>query len=156
MSEVAGWTQSQLVAWSYILSGAQQGLTATEALRQYRAGGGAIRDSLWYGLYKDAFSLVGVREKIEQIPMSYLVPESMATDSQFDWREKYVMQMRVHGIDPETGLGYSRYVTVENDRLVTKREWINLAQEALDSIPGTEPIIVERASEWTFYKRVDW
>lgn len=147
------WTSAMRVAWQYTLSGAEQGLTATNALGQYRGGGGKIRDSDWYSLYKDAFGMAGKRESIEKIPSTYVIPDSMATESGFDWYQKYVMQYDVTGRHPETGIRSTRTVTVENDELLTKKEWQLAANDAIEDDPGSEPIEIESFSNYHFYRR---
>lgn len=147
------WTTSQKRAWEYVLSGLERELTATSALKQYRGGGGKIRDSSWYSLYRQGFELEGKRERVEQIPMTYVVPDSMAQESWFDYQEKYVMVVKLYGTNPFTNERFSSFVTVESDRVLTKREWVNLARDAINNTPGSEPMIVDYLRSWSFFKR---
>lgn len=153
MSQTGEWTRSQKIAWEFTLLGVGQGINATQALKQYRSGGGRIRDSSWYSLYKDAFSLYGHRESIVKIPMTYTVPETMSSEEDIAWRSRYVMQMKLYGVDTETGEHISQYVTAESDVLLTKKEWIDSAADAITGLDWTRPIVVDYAREFTFYKR---
>lgn len=148
------WTAAMRLAWQYTLSGAEMGLTATDALGQYRGGGERIRDADWYYLYKDAFAAGGKRDSIGEIPSTYVIPESMATDSDFDWYEKYVMQYDASGVNPETGKRETRRITIESDELLTKKEWQMGAYEAIEANPDSDPIIIDRWTNYTFYRRV--
>jgi len=113
------WTSSQKRAFSYIQSAVKRGMTATAGLSQYRAGGGAIRDSSWFGLFRETFAQVGVRENILRIPETYTIPDSMFQETDFDFRSKYVAQMKVRGYCPELEQRITKWVTVESDELVT-------------------------------------
>ena len=150
MSEI-GWSDSELRAWNWALSGVSKGLTATSALQQYRAGGGHIANQSWYKFYREAFGLFGKREHIEEIPMTYTVPHSMATETFADYREKYIMTMELHGTSRITGEYVKHYVTVESEYLLTKREWIAAGIDAVNITPGSEPMIVNSVTNFTFY-----
>lgn len=148
------WTSSQKRAFSYIQSAVERGMTATEGLSQYRSGGGAIRDSSWFGLFKETFAQVGVRENILKIPETYTIPESMFQETNFDFRSKYIAQMKVTGYSQELGQRITKWATVESDVLITKREWRYGAQEAVSSGLGSPPFIIDRILEWQTFVRV--
>ena len=152
--EGSTWTSSQKKAFSYIQSAVERGMTATKGLSEYRAGGGAIRDSSWYGLFKVTFGQVGVRENVLRIPETYTIPESMFQPTDFDFRSKYVAQMKVRGYCPELEQRITKWVTVESDELVTKREWRYGAQQAVDAGLGAPDFIIDTILEWQTYVRV--
>lgn len=148
------WNTPLRRAWQWIVSGVERGLTATAALREYREAGQRIANQTWYDNYRTAFEQLGQRESIREIPRTYTIPESMFTESGFDWREKYVMQMEVQGTIPETGQRYSKWVTVESDELLTKAEWQHYAQEAIYGTPGSIQLEVDGISDFVGYIRV--
>lgn len=67
-------------AWDYILSALEQGLRPTEALRQYREGGGKIRTQDWYRAYhtvdeySDTWDLLSRYRDFEQLPEDFFAP----------------------------------------------------------------------------------
>lgn len=148
------WSKSVLAAWDYMVSGARQGLTATDAYQQYTAGGGKIRTSWWYAGFKEAFGMIGVRDSIMEIPKTYTIPETMSTRSGMDWTEKYIFQGEWQGVDPKTGSRFKRWVTVESNELLTKSEWEFYSQQAVDMTPGSIPIIIERLTDANFYVKI--
>ena len=156
MSETAfEWTQSQKVAFGAIQRGASEGMTATAALTEYRAGGGAIRDSSWYSLYRETFAQVGTREKVKDIPYTYTVPASMYQEVDWDTREKYVMQMEVSGYSAELDKRITTWVTVETDKLITKNEYRSAAQDAVFGTIGSIDFVVDTVIDWSPLMRKD-
>lgn len=148
------WTNSQKQAFAYIRRGVSTGLSATGALRQYRAGGGAIRDSSWYSLYRRTFAQEGWRETVKEIPMTYIVRENMFQSTDWDFKEQYIMQMKVSGYSKEIGRRITKWVTVENDKLLTKQEWLWYAQEAVNNTIGSIPFEIDRVHEYAPLIRV--
>lgn len=146
------WTTSQKRAQPFVESGVQRQMTATAALREYRLGGGAIRDAYWYSLYKEEFAYRGTKDKIEQIPNTYIVPETMFKPTDFDYYAKYIMRMRVSGYSEELDMRIVKNVTVESDELITKAEWRYGAQMAIDNTLGSPPMIVDRI--WDYEAKI--
>jgi hypothetical protein len=149
-----GWTQSQKDAFSYIRRGVGEGLTATNALKQYRAGGGAIRDSSWYRLYKETFNQEGWRETVKELPTTYTVTPKMHQETDWDFKEEFVMQMRVSGYSEEIAQRVTKWVTVESDRPLTKAEWRWNAQVAVSDTIGSIPFMIDRFLEYAPLHRV--
>lgn len=148
------WTKSQKIAFAFVQSGVSRQLNATDALKQYRAGGGAIRDSSWYSLYKQEFAATGTRENIKQIPVTYTIPDAMFERVDWDLREPYTMVMKVHGWSEELQRHITKWVTVESNILLTKAEWRWGAQQAVSDTIGSPPFIISRFSEYIAYKRM--
>lgn len=148
------WTKAQKIAFAFVQSGVSRQLTATDALAQYRAGGGAIRDSSWYSLYKQEFSATGTRENIKQIPTTYIVTDPMFERVDWDLREPYLMVMKVRGWSEELQTTITKYVSVESNKLVTKAEWRWGAQQAVNSTIGSPPFIIADFLEYSAYKRI--
>jgi len=147
------WTASQKIAFPYTQRGASEGLTATEALAQYRSGGGRIRDASWYALYKEAFAQVGVRDKVTHIPMTYTVPETMFEKVDYDYRRQYVMQMEVRGWCEELGQNVTRWVSIESDNLLTKGEWLYGAQKNINDRLGSQDLLITSVLDWNPVQR---
>lgn len=148
------WPKSVNEAWSFVLRAAQEGLRPSEALRQYRAGGGTIRNEYWYDAYNRAEEVAEIGSKIQDMPYEYSVNPQLATDSPFNWRQEWIMQIEVWGTDPQTQEQYKRWITVESDEPLTKYEYLDYAQESIDKTPGSLPFEVGEASDWVFYRRV--
>ncbi|NIW97358.1 MAG: hypothetical protein GWN13_03765 [Phycisphaerae bacterium] len=147
------WPKSVNEAWSFILRGAKEGLSPTEALRQYRDGGGTIRNEYWYDAYREAQIVDEIGQQILDLPDYYTVNPYLATDSPFMWRQEWVMQIEVFGEDPETQERYSRWITVESDEPLTKEEYYDMAQDVIDGTPGSIPFQIVSATDFVFYRR---
>ena len=150
------WPKSINVAWEYVLKAAKEGLTATEGLRQYRDGGGAIRNQYWYDAYNEAQVVDEIGQQIVDLPNYYQVNPYLATDSPFAWRQEWVMQMEVHGNDPETNEAYTRWITVESDNPLTKEDYGEAAQNSIDGTPGSIPFNIDDVTDYVFYRRVGY
>lgn len=148
------WPKSINVAWEFVVRAAKEGLTATESLRQYRAGGGAIRNQYWYDAFSEAQVVDEIGQQIQDLPDFYMVNEHLATDSPFAWRQEWVMQMEVTGDDPETQEQYTRWITVESDSPLTKQEYGDAAQNSIDGTPGSIPFMILDVTDYVFYRRV--
>jgi hypothetical protein len=148
------WSLSQKVAFPYIQSAINQGLNATESLEQYRQGGGSIRDNLWYSLFRETFGQIGVTDKIQNLPMSYKVSDPMFQEVDWDLRGTYAIQMKVSGYSEELGMRLTKWITVESDELLTKKEWQYYAQMAVTDTIGSPPFIIDTFLEYTPIKRM--
>ena len=148
------WGTSLKQAWDYMIRGASDGLTASDALKQYRSGGGHIGNEAWYSGFRIAFSVVGTRESIRNIPNTYTVPESMSNESGFDWRREYVMQMEIRGYDTETNQWIRKWVTAESDILIQRSEWQAEAVRAMINIPSSKPLTDVEFIKYDFYHRI--
>jgi len=142
------WTKSQLGAFPYIQQGVGLGMSATAALIEYRDGGGKIRNADWFSLFKQVFSYLGVRDNIKKIPMTYTVPDTMFEPVDYDFREQFVMQMKVRGYSKELGQYVTRWVTTESDKPITKREWTYGAERTMSDTVGSDPLINIQVLEW--------
>lgn len=149
----AQWSASQENAFAFVRQGVESGLSGRAALKQYRAGGGHIGNENWFSLYKSAFNISGYRETIKQIPMTYNVRETMFTDVDFDFREKYVMQMKVRGWSEELGMNITKWVTAESPNIITKQEWNWAAQDAVDAGIKSPVFVISRVLEWDAMRR---
>lgn len=147
------WSHSQELAFAFVRKGVESGLSGRAALKEYRAGGGHIGNESWFSLYKSAFNISGYRETIKQVPMTYDIRKTMFTDVDFDFREEYVMQMKVTGFSEDIGQRVTKWVTVESPNIITKQEWVWGAQEAVDSGIRSPPLIIDRVLEWDAMRR---
>jgi hypothetical protein len=147
------WTQSQKTAFEFVVRAVGEGLSGNEGLRQYRAGGGQIGRDLWFDLYRETFAQAGWRETIGQIPGTYTVREQFFGHTDLDWREKYVMQMKVSGIDPETNERITKWVCAESDKVLTKQEWQWLAQDAVSGKITTREFVIDSYLDYSGWTR---
>jgi hypothetical protein len=142
------WTKSQRIAFPFIQKAVSEGLTATAAINEYRAGGGAIRSQDWYSLFRQEFAQTGVRENIKEIPYTYTIPETMFDPRDWDTRGKYVVQMRVWGYSEELDTYIEKWVSVESDLLRTKAEYRTLAQQAVFDTIGSPDFTISEIRQW--------
>lgn len=149
----AQWSASQETAFGFVRRSVSDGLSGRAGLRAYRAGGGHIGNENWFALYKSAFNIDGYRETIKQVPMTYNVRDTMFTDVDMDFREEYVMQMKVRGYSEELGMTVTKWVTAESDKIITKQEWLWGAQDAVDAGLGSPVFVISRVLEWEAMRR---
>jgi hypothetical protein len=155
MSENQGteWTKSQQIAYPYIENAINRGLSASQGLQEYRQGGGSIRDSLWYSLFRETYSYTAVPDKIEAIPGTYTIPETMYQPVDWDLRSKYAIRMEVVGYSHDIGANITKWVTVESDKLLTKNELIGLANTAIFDNPGSPLMEVNEILDYDLVMR---
>lgn len=150
------WSPSQKTAFAFVRRSVSEGMSGRAGLKAFRAGGGHIGNEYWFSLYKTAFNIDGWKETIKQVPMTYNVRENMFTKTNFDFREQYVMQMKITGYSEDLGQRVTKWVTVENDKIITKQEWVWGAQEAVDAGIRSPVFIIDRVLEWEALKRDPW
>lgn len=145
MPTISGlWTQSEKDAFSYARRAYEEGLTATEGLRQYRDGGGHIANQSWYLLYRNANAISDWSDIVVGLPRDYVVREEMFTETDWDFREKYVVQMKVSGYSEELDQRISKWITVESDHIMTRSEWEHAAQLAVSDTIGSPMFTIDR------------
>lgn len=124
-----------------MISAARRGLTATEGLRQYRAGGGSIRTSWWYEGYREAFRYEGRGRTIDELPSSYIPPNRSISMSGLDLRRRYKYTATITQRIPETGETITGKYGLSIDSLPTKGELDALLIENVTGIFGSPTII---------------
>lgn len=150
------WSPSQKNAFAFVRRAVADGMSGRSSVKAFRDGGGHIGNEAWFSLYKSAFNMYGWKETIKQVPETYNVRENMFTHTDFDFREEYVMQMKVSGYSEELGQRVTKWVTVESDSILTKTEWRWGAQEAVDAGIRSPIFVIDRVLEWEAMKRDPW
>lgn len=150
------WSASQKTAFAFVRRSVSEGMSGRAGLKAFRAGGGHIGNEYWFSLYKTAFNIDGWKESIKQVPMTYNVRENMFTHTDFDFREEYVVQMKVTGYSEDLGQRVTKWVTVESDHIMTKQEWVWGAQDAVNAGIKSPVFVIDRVHEWEALKRDPW
>ena len=150
------WSPSQANAFAFVRRAVSEGLSGRAGVTAYRAGGGHIGNEAWFSLYKAVFNMYGYKKTIKQVPMTYNVRETMFTHMDFDFREQYVMQMKVTGYSTELGQRVTKWVTVESPNIITKQEWVWAAQDAVDAGIKSPVFVIDSVNEWDAMKRDPW
>jgi len=148
------WTFSQRQAFSFVWRAVREGLSATEALRQYRSGGGRIRDAYWYDLYRQVQDEPEKSARLGELPEFYTPSDEFATEVYWDSRQQYLMKMKLHVIDPLTGAEFDQWYTVESDVPLTMAEWEDMAVTGFTSLYPEWSNAVAWATEFHFLKSV--
>lgn len=147
------WTGAQRNAWSYIEYAVGEGYSRSEALSEYRAGGGKIRTQDWYRAYERYQSSSEEWNKVMYLKNADTVPASYFADSPIQYNNKYVIQYRGTVRDPETHLSTELYRQVESDRLLTWDEWQRAMRNNLAESAYIEDAEVMTISEISFFAR---
>ena len=150
------YTTSEAIAWEYVLNARSRELSATEALRQYRSGGGHIRDADWYFLYRSAADAEYAQELSQRLP-EYLYPSRDAFQYT-PWRmeEKYIVKARVTARDSEGNIYPSFWRTVESGHNLTMKQWKEAVVDYLTHDPSIPDITDVDIESLTFYTTEEW
>ncbi len=148
------WSPSQRQAWQYVTSAYDQGMTQTEALRQYRQGGGAIRTQSWGELWHRYDTGSDGWGSIYQYGSTDVLPASVFTQVGIRYRERYTMQFTATVRDEMGNVVHSVYRQVSSDRLLTVGEWQRGAAESLleDISQGVSEVIA--IEDVAFFERM--
>lgn len=139
--------------WHFITSGVRSGVESaavTTALEPVQDIFDISTVDETYGLYDEA---IDNWQKIHNIPDFHTISEDFSLSSPFDWKQDHIMQMRIQGIDLNTGEQVDTWITVENDRAVSKDEWLGMAQEAVEDSPFGYSYSVDYVAEWEYYTK---
>lgn len=142
-------------AWTYVLSSVSRGLSGAEGLRQYRAGGGAIRTQDWYTLRRTAQAAFQEAEAISVRPRGLPVPPEAFTETDWDYRQNFVSIIEVVGRDRVTGARVTRTITVESDELLTLEEWAEAGLDIMEAEAENYGIENFAIGRMFFYKRAE-
>ncbi len=140
-------------SWHYIKSAVKSGIESSVAFTQTIAGG--LKPDLEpyevaYDFYEQS---VADWQSIGQLNYDELIPSNMSMSTPFDWRDKHIMQMRIQGTNPQTGESVDRWITVENNRELTKGEWLTAGQQAVDESVGSDPTDIDYIAEYEYYTK---
>jgi len=150
------YTTSMAVAWEYVLNATQRGLTATAGLNEYRAGGGKIRTSDWYYLYRGAQDSAYAQELSARLPDYLYIDRGAYMWTPVPYQEDYVAKVKVTAWDSEGNVYPSFWRTVERSSNTTRAQWkIDIADyvEHDRSIPDLTDVYIE---EIQFFTHEPW
>lgn len=95
----------------FISSALRSGLSATSALRDYRAAGGTIRDATWYRLYGQTRAALGAVPDLANLDPTLPPDESAFRPWEASARGHYIYQVDIHirivGTDEVVTVPYS-------------------------------------------------
>ncbi len=147
------WTSSQRQAWDYVKAAEGSGLNQSEALREYRAGGGAIRTSDWGMLWHRYDEGAAQWDRLYQFRSNDTVPESLFNPVNINYAEKYVMTFKATVRDENGNLVHDVYRQVESNERLTLAQWQSAATEALLEDPSQFSTGVVDLAELEFWER---
>jgi len=131
MPRISQWSASMIGAWDYAQSTIARGLTATEGLREYRDGGGSIRNESWYDMTRLARDTVDTGDRVVGQEWETPIPGSVYSVVGDDYGHKYVVVSEVSYTDAATGQTIKRSVTVESDEELS---WPDIEDEIRDVV----------------------
>lgn len=149
------WSDSQRQAWSYVKEGAESGLNATEALKEYRAGGGSIRNDSWYELYRD-YKAGGERwDTVGYMQPGDHIPESMYVITDLNYQQKYIANVGVHYVDGN-GVAGTQYITIESNERHTVSGITAAVADIMGHYETDEVESYGSISEMEFFEAAGW
>jgi hypothetical protein len=147
------WSDSQKQAWDYVRSGSNFGISQTQSLREYRAGGGSIRTQLWGELWHRYNEGADTWDKLIYLKGGDTVPESFYTETDIKYRNKYTMQFQANIRSPDGSITHDIYRNVGSDRRLTLEEWQEAIDETLTEDISDPSIQVIEVISMEFYTR---
>ena len=140
-------------AWNWALSSIERGLSGRAGLRQYRAGGGAIRDSDWFYLRRAGAKAYDSYGKAGETWPTLPVPPRTFTEADWDYREEYVTTAQVRYFDPVEESFKNAMITVESAGLHTLDEWENDVTDVVIASLGELFVTRPEIQRMWFYRR---
>lgn len=138
-------------AWHFVKSAVKSRVESSVAYAQTIAGGLKVEKDTYLVSYDFYEQSVRDWQTISQLNFDELVTSDLAISTTFDWREKHILQARIQGTNTQTGESIDRWITVENDTELTKGEWMNAAQGAVDDSIGSDPTDIDYIAEYEYY-----
>ena len=134
-------TEAQKRAWDYMRSAVETGLKASEALYQYREGGGAIRTQDWYRAYNTYKEYGDVWERISRYSPTETIPDDFWQPAPRNFQRNYVVEVEIAKRNTFTGELERTFRYIESDYRISQSE----IQDAIEEL-GVSYIEEER---WT-------
>ncbi len=108
-------TQAQKLAWDWVVSAVDEGMSAAAALRDYREGGGAIRTQDWYRLYNQQVSYGEEWSKQSHFRTNETYPEDMWGEAPRNFSNRYVGEVEFQKRNLLTGELETTFRYIEAD-----------------------------------------
>lgn len=134
-------TVSQVKAYSYILSSVEKNLSASQALKFFRQGGGAIRTQDWYSLYKTVKQGYELHETLYTLTAKQIIPESWYIESPYKYHQKYNIVAEVLIYDKTNDTYYEKYVSLQSSRRLTLNTILDKIYKSVEIIKTTDPLL---------------
>lgn len=147
------WTSSQREAWGYIQLGYDQGMRQTEALKAYRAGGGAIRTASWSELWHRYDEGSNTWNTLYQYGMNDVIPESMYEPVGVDYRSKYNIVFKSNIRMDDGSILHDQYRTIRSNYRMSLSEIYGEIEDTLSVYAGEYGVSYTSVSDIKFYSR---
>jgi hypothetical protein len=139
--------------WQFIASGVKSGVESTISIARNVSEALSLEYEDVLSGVETAQEAVSAWTKLNELPGFYDVTDKFALKTTFDYREKYVMQMEVVGKDTVSGKDINVWVTLENDKPLTKEEWLEYARKEFTDHPFGYSYIIDYVNDWNYYIR---
>ena len=147
------WTESQRKAWQYVEKGVSTSLTQTQALKEFRAGGGKIRTQSWVELWHRSSEASQEWNKLYQLKGSDTIPSSMYEQVNINYQKKYVMTFTVD-IRASTGeVIRNIHRQVESSHKLSLQQWTVAVEESMSEDLSDPALSVNAIRELKFFER---
>ncbi len=147
------WTESQRAAWSFVEYGHSENMNQTEALREYRAGGGSIRTQDWgqlWNIYGEGYdqwsSVIGLYG-------DDLIPAEAFTQVDINFRDRYTYRFKATYKDEYGQIQSGVYRQFSSDRRLSVTQVNQNAAEAYYGDPSKPADEIIELGEFEFFER---
>lgn len=120
-------------AEQWIVSGIKSGLNIDETWQMWRGAGGEITRSLWREAWRSDQTVFVKGAEALALPDNLTPPQRLYSDSGADYSALYVAKFEVVGVSPAGERSESFYITMEDNRNRTMREFKAEAQDVMSS-----------------------
>jgi len=149
------WSEGQIQSWEWVESAYNIGLSATAALREFRAAGGHIRTQSWYQSWDRYESGVSQWGRLYQFGQNDTVPSSLFLQVPIQYSGRYTMTFTATVRDSQGAIVRDVKRQVSSDRLLTASEWQSAATNTLLEDISQDVDGVESLSDIEFFERME-
>lgn len=113
---------AERMAFPAVRSAIRQSVTATAALKSFRAGGGHIANSRWYDLYRATWDVVDRGTRLKYLTKSARLDPGMMLPPVGSQLREYSYLVEIRGKAPRTPEESAYYMTVSSSQNLTRGE----------------------------------
>lgn len=153
MTIFSEFTESQTAAWDWIRASVDEGITATQALQQYRSAGNAIRTQDWYRVFNSVRDYGDIWQDAKTFAANETIPERLWMNAPRNFAQDYVAEVEVAIRNNETGELTKTFRYIENDYRMSQDEIKGYLEQMGNDYPTGETWNIDYIYGMKFYKK---
>lgn len=153
MAIFSEFTESQTAAWDWIRASVDEGLTATESLRQYREAGFSIRTQDWYREFSSIRDYADTWETLNTFRQTETIPQRFWANAPRNFEQQYVAEVEVAIRNNETGELSRTFRYIESDYRMSQDEIKGFLEQVGLDYPTAEQWNIDYIYGMKFYQK---